>query len=57
MDKKEFRQWVKKAYGDFQKDKQAIAYSDCSDILNGKTKMQKAFVGLADEVHKWTEQK
>lgn len=33
MNKKEFRQWVKKAYGDFQKDKQAIAYSGCSDIV------------------------
>lgn len=33
MDKKGFEQWVKKAYGDFQKDKQAIAYSGCSDIV------------------------
>lgn len=27
MDKKRFKQWVKKIYSDFQKDKQAIAYS------------------------------
>ena len=45
MDKKELRQGIKKAYGDFQKDKQAIAYSDCSDILNGKTKNAKSLCG------------
>lgn len=33
MDKKGFEQWVKKAYGDFQKDKQAIAYSGCSGVV------------------------
>lgn len=33
MNKKEFKQWVKKTYRDFQKDKQAIAYSDCSDVV------------------------
>lgn len=33
MNEKEFRQWVKKAYGDFQKDKQAIAYSGCSGVV------------------------
>lgn len=33
MNKKEFKQWVKKTYRDFQKDKQAIAYSGCSDVV------------------------
>lgn len=33
MNKKEFRQWVKKTYGDFQNDKQAIAYSGCSGVV------------------------
>lgn len=33
MNKKEFKQWVKKTYRDFQKDKQAIAYSGCNDVV------------------------
>lgn len=33
MDKKRFEQWVKKTYGDFQNDKQAIAYSGCSGVV------------------------
>lgn len=33
MNKKEFKQWVKKTYRDFQKDKQAIAYSGCSGVV------------------------
>ena len=33
MNKKEFKQRVKKTYRDFQKDKQAIAYSGCSDVV------------------------
>ena len=33
MNKKEFKQWVKKTYRDFQKDKQAIAYSGWSDVV------------------------
>lgn len=33
MDKKGFEQWVKKTYGDFQNDKQAIAYSGCSGVV------------------------
>lgn len=33
MNKEEFKQWVKKTYIDFQKDKQAIAYSGCSDVV------------------------
>lgn len=33
MDKRGFEQWVKKTYRDFQKDKQAIAYSGCSGVV------------------------
>ena len=33
MNKKEFKQVVKKTYRDLQKDKQAIAYSGCSDVV------------------------
>ena len=33
MNKKKFKQWVKKTFRDFQKNKQVIAYSGCSGVV------------------------